>query len=209
MMDNFAPKKVFYDTAMNDTLYHSNDFDNISYKDLSNEMFNKLFDESIKPIAKTEVLENTKEYTKDEIETLLDGAIKFIISDDDDKDRTYTESELNIIKNCAINGIKPQSNEYYAKFPNLSPKSKFKSGDKVKIIKDYIMDIKRESVNFKGFECVVYSSLGLVSEMYNQNIVNCSYDVDINGFVVAGINESALELIEQPKKIEYRKDFMI
>ena len=34
-MDNFAPKKVFYDTAMNDTLYHSNDFDNISYKDLS------------------------------------------------------------------------------------------------------------------------------------------------------------------------------
>lgn len=86
-MDNFAPKKVFYDTAMNDTLYHSNDFDNISYKDLSNEMFNKLFDESIKPIAKTEVLENTKEYTKDEIETLLDDAIKFIISDDDDKDR--------------------------------------------------------------------------------------------------------------------------
>ena len=84
--------------------------------------------------------------------------------------------------------------------------SKFKSGDKVKIIKDYTMNIKGEFVNFKGFEGVIYSSLNLVSGMYNQNVVNCSYDVDINGFVVAGLQESALELIEQPKKIEYRKD---
>lgn len=102
--------------------------------------------------------------------------------------------------------VDPMPLKGYAKFPNLSTKSKFKSGDKVKIIKDYTMNIKGELVNFKGFEGIVYSSLNLVSGMYNQNIVNCSYDVDINGFVVAGINESALELIEQPKKIEYRKD---
>lgn len=166
------------------------------------EVFNKLFDNSIKPIVTTGIIK-AKEYTKDDIETLLDNAVKFILSDDD-KDRTYTESELNTIKNVAINGIESIKNRY-AKFPNLSTKSKFKNGDRVKIIKDHIMDIKRETINFKGFEGVVYSSLNLISGMYNQNVLNCSYDVDINGFIVV-CQESVLELIEQPKKIEYRKD---
>ena len=86
-----------------------------------------------------------------------------------------------------------------------SQKSKFNPGDKVKIIKDHIMDIKRETINFKGFEGVVYSSLNLISGMYNQNVLNCSYDVDINGFIVV-CQESDLELIEQLKKMEYRAD---
>lgn len=163
------------------------------------ELSNNLLNTSINPIATTGIIK-AKEY----IENLLDNAVKFILSDDDDKDRTYTESELNTIKNVAINGIEPIKNRY-AKFPSLSPKSKFKNGDRVKIIKDHIMDIKRETVNFKGFEGVVYSSLNLISGMYNQNVLNCSYDVDINGFIVV-CQESDLELIEQLKKMEYRAD---
>lgn len=88
---------------------------------------------------------------------------------------------------------------------NLNHKSKFKIDDKVKIIKDFLYFISCENVNLKGFEGVVYSSLNLVSGMYNQNVSTISYDVDINGFIVGG-QESALELIEQPKKIEYRAD---
>lgn len=119
----------------------------------------------------------------------------------------YGDIQRNTIVYRNYIDVDSMPSKVYTTFPDVNPQeSKFKTGDKVKIIKDYIMDIKRESVNFKGFEGVVYSSLNLVSGMYNQNIVNCSYDVDINGFVVAGINESALELIEQPKKIEYRKD---
>lgn len=157
------------------------------------EVFNKLFDNSINPIATTGIIK-AKEY----IETLLDNAVKFILSDDD-KDRTYTESELNTIKNVAINGIESIKNRY-AKFPSLSPKSKFKTGDKVKIIKDHIMDIKRESVNFKSFEGVVnYLVFDTLTYEYGYTIV-------INGITTSLINESALELIEQPKKIEYRKD---
>lgn len=169
--------------------------DSKSYSDISNDMFNKLFDNSINPTATTGDLK-VKEY----IETLLDNAIKFILSDGDDKDRTYTESELNIIKNCAKNALNPIPLKGYGKFPNLSPKSKFKAGDKVKIIKDYIMDIKGESVNFKGFE-------GFINDViFNSFIFEYDYTIAVNGITTSKINESTLELIEQPKKIEYRKD---
>lgn len=166
-MDNFAPKKVFYDTAMNDTLYHSND---LSENSIS---FSERFNNYLKAKEQGGIVKDVQ------IKPLINKQVM------DTEGYGFTQGFTVTAKH---------------------QKSKFKTGDKVKIIKDYIMDIKRESVNFKGFEGVVYSSLNLVSGMYNQNIVNCSYDVDINGFVVAGINESALELIEQPKKIEYRKD---
>lgn len=90
-------------------------------------------------------------------------------------------------------------------FKPLKDYAKFKTGDKVKITKDFLAFISSENVNLKGFEGVVFSSLNLLSGMYNQNILNCSYDVDINGFIVAGLQESYLELISLPA-IEYRKD---
>lgn len=52
------------------------------FQDLSNTMFNEYFDSLIKESARTEVLENTKEYTKDEIENLLDIAIKILSGDE-------------------------------------------------------------------------------------------------------------------------------
>lgn len=44
------------------------------FQNLYNTMFNDYFNNLIKESARTEVLENTKEYTKDEIENLLDIA---------------------------------------------------------------------------------------------------------------------------------------
>lgn len=108
-----------------------------------------------------------------------------------------------IIKN---DGFDPMPLKGYVKFPNLSPKSKFKTGDKVKITKDFLAFISGENVNLKGFEGVVLTTLNLVSGMYNQNSLTISYDVDVNGFIVGSLQESDLELIEQPQKLEYRKD---
>lgn len=173
-----------------------------------------------------------------------------ICFDSDVKEKTYTEDELNIIRQAydllensisfserfnkylkdreqggIVNDvqIKPLINQKvmdtesygftqgftvtvdpmplkgYAKFPNLSPKSKFKPGDKVKIINDFIMDIKRESVNFKGFE-------GFINDViFNSVTFEYDYTIAVNGITTSKINESALELISLPA-IEYRKD---
>lgn len=88
----------------------------------------------------------------------------------------------------------------------LNHKTRFKTGDKVKIIKDFLYFICGENVNLKGFEGVVFSSLNVVSGMYNQNVLNVSYDVDVNGFIIGGLQESYLELIEQSQKLKYRAD---
>lgn len=89
---------------------------------------------------------------------------------------------------------------------DLNAKSKPKRGDRVKVIKDFLAFMSGENVNLKGFEGVVFSSLNVVSGMYNQNVSTISYDVDVNGFIVGNLQESALELIEQPQKLKYRAD---
>lgn len=123
-------------------------------------------------------------------------------SDIEEDEQALTSEMLQGVINYIIknDGFDPMPLKGYAKFPNLSPKSKYKSGDKVKIINDFIMDIKRESVNFKGFE-------GIVNDVIFDNFsFKFDYTIAINGRTTGLINESALELIEQSKKIEYRKD---
>lgn len=97
-------------------------------------------------------------------------------------------------------------NESALKLIEHPQKSKYKSGDKVKIIKDFFAFISGENVNLKGFEGAVFSSLNVVSGMYNQNVSTISYDVDVNGLIVGCLQESDLELIQQPQKLEYRAD---
>ena len=154
--------------------------------------------------------------------------------DSDIQEKTYTESELNIMRRACLidvaNDLSENSISFSERFNNylkakeqggivkdvqIKPlinkqvmdiesygftqgftvtakhqKSKFKTGDKVKIIKDYIMDIKRESVNFKGFEGVVNDVI------FNSFTFEYDYTIAVNGITTSKINESALELIE-------------
>lgn len=82
----------------------------------------------------------------------------------------------------------------------LNHKTRFKTGDKVKIIKDFLYFICGENVNLKGFEGFInYIVFDILSYKYD-------YDVDINGFIVENLQESDLELIEQSQKLKYRAD---
>ena len=150
-MDNFAPKKVFYDTAMNDTLYHSND---LSENSIS---FSERFNNYLKAKEQGGIVKDVQ------IKPLINKQVM------DTEGYGFTQGFTVTAKH---------------------QKSKFKTGDKVKIIKDYIMDIKRESVNFKGFEGVVNDVI------FNSFTFEYDYTIAVNGITTSKINESALELIE-------------